>query len=69
MSSNLPKYGIFIPGKIVNKYKVTRGVTDTIIEWIMLNLFCLYLTLKKPMLSIKNIAKNVTPPKISALCK
>ena len=59
MSSNLPKYGIFIPGKIVNKYKVTRGVTDKRIEWIMLNLFCLYLTLKKPMLSIKNIAKMV----------
>jgi hypothetical protein len=69
MSSNLPKYGILTPGKIVNKYKVTRGVTVKRIAWIMLNLFCLYLILKKSILSIKNIIKNVMPPKISALCK
>ena len=58
MSSKLPKYGIFIPGKIVNKYKVPSGVTVKRIAWITLNLFCLYLILKKSILPTQIIHSN-----------
>ena len=60
MSSNLPKYGIFIPGKTVNKYKVTRGVLIITRLWNKLNFSSLSLFIKKLKLEKKNSMKIKT---------